>query len=390
MENFVFHNTTELVFGKDTEKYIPSLIKKYGGKKVLLHYGGSSAEKNGLLPMIRELLTKEEIPFSELGGVVSNPRLSLVMAGIKFVKKEKCNFILAVGGGSVIDSAKAIAAGYYYPDIWSKFMKSGGDDGKIEKALPLGCVLTIPAAGSETSPSSVITNEETGIKRGCGCDAWRCKFAIVNPQNCRTVPDFHLASGIADMFAHVMERYFSLTANTALTDAMCESVMRTIMEQGRKTMKNRKDMNALAEIVLCGTMAHNDIVGIGRQQDWASHGIEHELSAQYDITHGSGLAIVFPAWLKFNSANADEKRLAVLKRYAQNVFGTDSVEDAIIKCEEFFRSIGMPTRLSELNIAPTEEILQKMSIQATRGRKTFGNFYKLTKDDIYAIYTLAK
>jgi alcohol dehydrogenase YqhD (iron-dependent ADH family) len=390
MDNFIFNNTTELVFGDNGEEQIPALIKKYGGENVLLHSGGQSAEKSGLLPKIRKILTGAKISFTELSGVVSNPRLELVKYGIAIVKQKKCDFILAVGGGSVIDSAKAIAIGYYNDNFWEdQFMNRL----PIENALPIACVLTIPAAGSESSPSTVITNEETGYKKGFGSPLVRCKFSIINPLNCKTVPDFHLASGIVDMLGHIFERYFSLTENTALVDAMGESVMRTIIEQGKKTMADRADMNALAEIVLCGTIAHNDILGIGRAQDWACHKMEHELSAKWDITHGSGLAVMYPAWLKFLSKNGDQKHIAVMERFAKNVFGIEgknAVKDTIAELESFYKTIGMPVRLSGLDITPTDEDIAQMVEQAVGRRKTLGEFYKLNKTDIAEIYNLAK
>ncbi|MDR0384088.1 MAG: iron-containing alcohol dehydrogenase [Christensenellaceae bacterium] len=373
MENFTFNNKTELIFGIDVENRIPELIKKYGGKKVLLHFS-NSAEKTGLLGKIKEILTTGKIRFIEFGGVVSNPRLSLVLEGIELCKKEKIDFILAIGGGSAIDSSKAIAFGVFEPKIWQIYMKRGD----IKRALPVGCVLTIPAAGSETSPSSVITDEKTGHKRSVNSDNIRCKFAIVNPESCKTVPDFHLASGIVDMLTHCFERYFSLTKDTKLTNAMGEAVMRTIIEEGQIVMKDRNNGEALAEIVLCGTMAHNDIIGIGRKQDWASHSIEHELSAKYDITHGSGLAIVFPAWFNFVKMHGNKEQLKVLKRFEKNVI-------SIKNLKKFYKSIGMPLSLKDLSIFPTEFDIQSMSQKAIINRGTLGQFYTLGEKEIYEI-----
>jgi alcohol dehydrogenase YqhD (iron-dependent ADH family) len=390
MENFIFNNTTELIFGNGGEDGIADQIKKYGGSNVLLHFGGQSAEKNGLLPRIRKVLTSGKIPFTELSGVVSNPRLSLVKVGIDIVKQKKCDFILAVGGGSVIDSAKAIAMGFYNENFWEdQYMNKM----PIENALPLACVLTIPAAGSESSPSTVITDEDSGYKRGFGSPKLRCKFSVINPLNCKTVPDFHLASGIVDMLGHIFERYFSLTEHTELTNAMAEATMRTIIEQGKQVMTDRNDINALAEIVLCGTIAHNDILGIGRVQDWACHGMEHELSAKWDITHGSGLAVMYPAWLKFLYKNGDKKQLAVMERFAKNVFnidGKNAIENTITALEDFYKTIGMPVRLGDLNIAPTDDDITEMIEKALINRKTLGEFYKLGKKEIAEIYSLAK
>jgi alcohol dehydrogenase YqhD (iron-dependent ADH family) len=263
----------------------------------------------------------------------------------------------------------------------------------IRRALPIAAVLTIPAAGSESSPSSVITDEESGLKRGYGSPHIRAKFSIVNPLNCKTVPDFHLASGIVDMLGHIMERYFSPTTDTELTNAMGEAAMRTVIAQGKKTMADRGDMEALAEIVLCGTIAHNDILGIGRIQDWACHKMEHELSAKWDITHGSGLAVMYPAWLKFLSKHADKEQRAVMTRFAATVFnidGKDAIEQTIAALEEFYKTIGMPVRLCDLKIEATDEDMEQMASNALIGRKTVGEFYKLTKNDIIEIYNLAK
>ena len=380
MDNFVFSAPTQLVFGKDTETQIPSLIKQHGGSNVLLHFGGTALEKNGLLPKIRKILNDADIPFTELGGVVPNPRLSLVRVGIDIVKQKKCDFILAVGGGSTIDSAKAIACGYYVPDVWETYYIKNH---VIEKSLPVGCVLTIPAAGSEVSGSSVIMNEETGEKRSLRPLArLYCKFSVVNPLNCVTVPDFHLAAGIVDMFGHIIERYFSLTENTELVNAMGEAAMRTIIAQGKIAIANRKDINALSEIVLAGSIAHNNILGVGRVQDWASHLLEHELSAKWDISHGAGLAIIYPAWLKFIAKHGDEKQLAVLKRFTKNVI-------TIKALEEFYKTIKMPTRLVDLDIHATDEDIAQMADNCLFAGESVGNFYKLKKADIIEIYNLA-
>jgi alcohol dehydrogenase YqhD (iron-dependent ADH family) len=280
--------------------------------------------------------------------------------------------------------------GYYNENFWQDQYINRLP---IEKALPLACVLTIPAAGSETSHSTVITDDNTARKLGYGSPLIRCKFSVVNPINCKTVPDFHLASGIVDMLGHIFERYFSLTDNTELINAMGESVMKTVIEQGKKTMADRNDINALAEIVLCGTIAHNDILGIGRIQDWACHKMEHELSAKWNITHGSGLAIMYPAWLKFLLAHGNEKQTAVMERFAKNVFnigGKDAIKKTIAELENFYKAIGMPIRMSDLDLYPTDDEIAELAANAINGGKTLGQFYKLTKNDIIEIYNLAK
>ncbi|MDR0975991.1 MAG: iron-containing alcohol dehydrogenase [Christensenellaceae bacterium] len=374
MENFSFAAPTELVFGVDTEEQIPELLKKYNGSNVLIIHG-NSAVKTGLLAKITGFLDESKIKYTCLGGVVPNPRLSLVKEGIEIARAKNCDFVLAVGGGSAIDTAKAIAAGFYLDDVWEHCYMNGNE---IERALPVGCVLTIPAAGSEGSPSTVITNEETGRKLGYGSDLLKCKFSILNPENSKTVPDFHLASGIVDMLGHIFERYFTRTQNDELITAMSEAAMRTIIAEGRKAMANREDMEALAEIVLSGWLAHNDILGLGREQDWASHEIEHELSAKYDITHGSGLAIVYTGWLRFLKAHGDAQIQDVLARFEKNVITLKSLAD-------FYKEIGMPTALDNLDLHPTDAEIEEMAEAALFGGKTLGSFYKLTKADIVEI-----
>ncbi len=381
MENFIYNAPPELVFGEGTEEKLPELIKKYGGTNVLVHTGGNSLEKNGYLPKIRKILNDANIVFTELSGVVPNPVLSQVLVGIDICKQKKCDFVLAIGGGSVIDSAKAIAAGFYSNDVWNDFYIKGMP---VEKSLPLGAILTIPAAGSEVSASSVITNDTTMQKRSLVAPARvYCNFSIVNPSVCASVPNFHLASGIVDMLGHIIERYFSLTENTELINGMAESAMRTIIEQGRKAYQDRKDMNALAEIVLAGSIAHNNSLGIGRIQDWSSHKLEHEMSAKWNISHGAGLAIVYPAWLKFLKAHGNEKQQAVLNRFFKNVI-------TLPKLEQFYKDLEMPKTLSNLEINATEEDINDMAEAVLFAGKTLGNFYSLSKNDIVEIYNMCK
>ena len=290
MRDFVYHAPTEVVFGKQSEEKVASLVKKYGGHKVLVHYGGKSAQKSGLLDKVCGLLRDGGVDFVCLGGVVPNPRLSLVHEGIDLCRQEGVDFILAVGGGSVIDSAKAIACGVPYDgEVWDFYT------GKASPAcyLPVACVLTIPAAGSEMSDSSVITNEDGDVKLGYSNQMSRCKFAIMNPVRTFTLPPYQTAAGVTDMIMHTMERYFSHDDDMDLTDALAEALMRSMMENVFKVLADPEDYRARAQIMWGGSLAHNDLTGCGLTGDWATHEIEHELSGMFDVTHGAGLAAIW-------------------------------------------------------------------------------------------------
>ena len=388
MNNFDFQNPTHIVFGKNTEDRVGELTKEYG-KKVLLHYGGGSIKKFGLYDKVIKSLKEANVEVIELGGVIPNPVLSMVHTGIDLCRKESIDFILAVGGGSVIDSAKAIAAGVYYDgDVWDYF------EGKANptKALPIGVVLTIPAAGSESSVGSVITKKEGLLKRSFGSPIVIPKFAIMNPEITFTLPNYQSACGAIDMFGHVIERYFTQVPNVELTDRLCESVMHTVVGNAEKVIKDNKDYDARAEIMWSGTLAHNNLIGSGREADWASHGIEHELSAMYNIAHGAGLAIVYPAWMKY-VYKEDVDRFAL---FANKVFGieineNDKEETALkgIKAlEDFYTRIGIPYKLSEVGI--TDEHFEEMAFKATfENTRTLGAFKKLNKNDVVNIYKLA-
>ncbi|MDD4700366.1 MAG: iron-containing alcohol dehydrogenase, partial [Oscillospiraceae bacterium] len=295
MNDFTFYSPTYFVFGKNKEIEAGKYIKRFGGSKVLIHYGGGSVVRSGLLDRVKESLSKENISFVELGGVQPNPRSGLVYKGIELCRNEKVDFILAVGGGSTIDSSKAIAAGTVYDgDFWD-FYKGL----TITKALPVGTILTIAAAGSEGSANSVITNEEGMFKRGAGGEAIRPVFSILNPELTMTLPAYQTACGATDIIAHVFERYFTNTKDVEITDRLCEAVLLTMIKLVPKVIANPHDYEARANIMWAGMVAHNNLCGVGREQDWASHGIEHELSAVYDCAHGAGLAVVFPAWMTY-------------------------------------------------------------------------------------------
>lgn len=389
MLNFSFKNHTEIIFGKDVEERVGSLVKPIA-QKVLLHYGGGSIKESGLYDRVIQSLKAANIDFVELGNVVANPRISKVREGINLCRKENVDFILAVGGGSVIDSAKGIAAGFNYEgDVWDLYIQKGS----FEKCLPIGVILTIPAAGSESSGGSVVTNEDGWWKRDIGHDNLRPIFALLNPELTYTLPNYQTGCGASDMLAHVLERYFTNTRHVDLTDRLSEAIMKTIVTQAPILMDQPKNYDARAEIMWAGTLAHNDLVGTGRQADWASHNIEHELSGIYDIAHGAGLSIIFPAWMKY-VYKTDVPRFA---QYANRVFdieiNTMDLEATALKgikaTEDFFKTLGMPIRLSEAGI--TDNRFEEMANKATNNNtSTLGAFVKLTKDDIVAIYKLAQ
>lgn len=393
MNNFDYVNKTRLVFGKGEENNVGALLKDYGASKVLLHYGKNSIKKNGLYDKVTASLAAAGIEFVELGGVEPNPKLGLAREGVELARREQVDFILAVGGGSVIDSSKAIAAGYYYDgDVWELYKYKA----PVTAALKIAAVLTLPAAGSESSDSTVLTNEFEQRKQSFGTEKVRPVFSVINPEIYYSLPKAQIANGLTDMLCHVMERYFTNTDNVQLTDGLCESVMKTIMRVGVKLIDNPTDYNAWAEIAFAGTVAHNGLIGMGREEDWASHDIEHELSAIYDIAHGTGLAIVNPAWIKY----VYKDNTAMFLQWAINVMGVSAdiknaegvIEEAICKLENFYRRIGQPTRLSEIGIGV--ENFELMATKATTldwtESRVIGGFKKLSKDDIVAIYDLAK
>lgn len=386
MENFIYNLPTEIHFGKGMQEELKRLIPKYA-TKVLLHYGGGSIKKQGIYDYVVEVLNELNVSFVELGGVVPNPRLSLVKEGIELCKKENVDFVLAVGGGSVIDSSKAIVAGLDVDfDIWEAYI------GKTKlpddfNPIGVGVVLTIPAAGSECSRGTVITNEETQIKTSIGHDNLRPKFAILNPEYTYTLPSHQTANGVADIMAHMFERYFTNTRHVDTTDRLLEACIVSTMRFAKPAIDNPTNYDYRAEIMWCGCLAHNNILGVGRIQDWASHGIEHELSAIYDIAHGAGLSIIFPAWMKFVYKQDIDRFVQFATRIMGVEFSIDNKEicvlQAIEKLEEFYKSIGLPIRLNEVGIDNKNfEIMAKKA-------KSLGNFVSLKEDDILEIYKLA-
>ena len=387
MDNFNFYSPTEFIFGKDRENECGKYVKKYGKGKTLIHYGGGSVVKSGLLERVKQSLKESGVEFTELGGVQPNPRDTLVYKGIELCRRENVGFILAVGGGSVIDSAKAIAAGALYDgDFWDFY--SGK---KVETALPIGVVLTIAAAGSEGSGDSVITKEEGLLKRGTGSDALRAKFSILNPALTQTLPPYQTACGATDIMAHVFERYFTNTREVEITDRLCEAVLITMVKETPRVIADPDNYEARANIMWAGMVAHNGLVGVGRSQDWNSHGLEHELSALYDCAHGAGLAVVMPAWMEFVYKH-DVMRFCQM---ATRIFGCEMNYEApevtalegIRRFRDFLQSIGMPTSFKELG-AKEEDIpllVEKLGL----GDGRTGGFVRLSAEDAAEIYRIA-
>lgn len=387
MNNFNFYSPTQFVFGKERENEAGKYVKRFGGSRVLIHFGGGSVIKSGLLDRVKKSLTDEGLSFFELGGVVPNPRSGLVYQGVELCKKESIDFILAVGGGSVIDSAKAIALGAVYEgDFWDFY--SGK---RVENALPVATILTLTAAGSEGSTGSVITHEDGMLKRAANSDALRPVFSILNPELTCSLPAFQTACGATDMMAHVMERYFTNTKEVEITDRICEGIMLTVINEAPKALANPNDYEARANLMWAGMVAHNDICGVGREQDWSTHQMEHELSGLYDVAHGAGLAVMFPAWMKYVMYN-DVNRFA---QFAVRVWGVEmdfqhpenTARKGIERYEQFMSSIGMPIRFSQLG-AKAEDIPTLVKTLGL-GERTLGSFVKLTEEDVAKIYALA-
>ena len=388
MENFEFLSPTKVIFGRGVEKRVGEETLKYS-RKVLLHYGGGSIKRSGLYDRVVASLKDAGVEFIELSGVQPNPRLSLVREGVKICRAQGIDFILAVGGGSVIDSAKAIALGVPYSgDVWDFFANKATP----QETLPTGVVLTIPAAGSEASKSSVITNEEGWLKWGLNVELNRPRFAIMDPELTFTLPPYQTACGAVDIMAHVMERYFTDVKHGDLTDHLCEAVLKTMINNTPIAIAQPDNYNARAEMMWAGTLAHNDLLSTGRLGDWASHMIEQELSAIYDVAHGAGLAVVFPAWMKYTLGRNLEKFV----QFAVRVWGVEydfedperTAREGIRRLEDFYRRIGMPTTLGELEI-PTDR-LEEMADKAIKPwLTTVGNVSKLTRDEVLAVLKLA-
>ncbi len=392
MKDFNYYAPTRVVFGRESEARLPELVKQYGGSKVLIHYGGGSARRYGLLDKVEQMLNDAGIDFVELGGVVPNPLLSKVKEGIGLCCREGVDFILAVGGGSVIDSAKAIAYGVPYEgDVWDFW------DGKAvpQACLPVGVMLTIPAAGSEMSSSCVITQDEGMLKRGVNSDLCRCKFAIMNPERTYTLPPYQTAAGATDIMMHTMERYFSKYEDALLTDAIAEALLKTVKEAVPEVLKNPEDYRYRAAIMWASSLSHNDLTECGTEKDFACHKLEHELSGLFGVTHGAGLAAIWGSWARY----VMDKHLNRFVQFAVNVMGvrndfTDPRATAlrgIEAIERFFDQIGMPTSIPGLiGRQATEEEIETLVAKCSRGgRMNIGAMEVLNPADMTAIYRLA-
>ena len=392
MFGFKYYTPTKVVFGKGTEAQVAELVREFGGTKVLIHYGGGSVVRSGLLKRVTEALDTAGIPYVTLGGAVPNPRLGLVYEGIDLCKKEGVDFLLAVGGGSAIDSAKAIGYGVTNEgDVWDFYDYKR----KATACLPLGVILTIAATGSEMSDSSVITKEEGLVKRGYSSDYCRPKFAIMNPELTMTLPDYQTACGCTDIMMHTMERYFTNGGNMEITDALAEGLLRTVMKNARILAADPQNYEARAEIMWAGSLSHNGLTGCGNDGgDWMTHKLEHELGGLYDVAHGAGLAAIWGSWARYVCDSCVER----FARFAVKVMGVAPVgtkaeiaEKGIIALEDFFRSINMPTNLRELGVNATDEELAEMARKCAVGvGGSMGSARVLYEEDMLAIYKASR
>lgn len=389
MNNFVFYSPTEFVFGKNTEVQVGALARKYGAQKVMIVYGGGSVVRSGLLDRVKQYLQEAGVAYCEMGGVQPNPIDGKVYEGIQLCRREQVDMMLPVGGGSVIDTAKAIAAGALYDgDFWDFFIGRA----KVEKALKVAVVLTIPAAGSEGSGNTVITKTETLQKLGlCAPEHLRPVFSIMNPELTYTLPAYQTACGIADMMAHIMERYFTNTPDVEISDRLCEGTLTAIIKEAYRVKQQPDNYAARANIMWCGTVAHNGTCGVGREKDWASHALEHEISAIYNVAHGAGLAVIFPAWMAFMA----EHNPAKIAQFAHRVFDIPKSEDleemalaGTARLKHFFRYMGLPVSFKELGIEHPDIDRMLVSLRRNKG-ELLGNYVKLTMTDCREIYRLA-
>ena len=391
MNNFTYYTPTKVFFGRDEERRVGDIVKRYGATKVLVLYGGGSVKRSGLLDRVEQALTDVGVSYVAFGGVHPNPLLSHTHEAIALAKQEAIDFILAVGGGSVIDEAKAVGMGYYYDgDVWDFYLRRAVP----ERVVPLGCILTIAAAGSETSWASVITNEKGWYKIGYQNDILRPIFAIMNPELLYTLPPYQMACGNVDMIMHVLERFFNPNAEDDLTDSMAAALIRNVIKNARIVKENPKDYNANFEIMWAGSLAHNGLFDGGNGRgDWGTHHIEMEVSGLFDVAHGAGLAAIWPSWARY-VLHKDVGRFAKLARLVFDVQTEDeeaAALEGIAKMEAFFKEIDMPTSLTELGIQPTEEQYWDMAKKCTkRDMVKEGCFGQLTSADIYKIYKMAE
>lgn len=392
MENFQYYTPTKIIFGRGAEEQTGQLAAEQGCKKVLVHYGGGSVVRSGLLERIYRSLDAVGISYVSLGGVVPNPRLSLVYEGIRLARKEQVDFILAVGGGSVIDSAKAIGYGVANEgDVWDFYEKR-----RTAKAcLPIGVVLTIAAAGSEMSDSSVITKEEGWLKRGYSSNYARARFAVMNPELTMTLPKYQTASGCVDIMMHTMERYFNRSENMEMIDGISEHLLRTVMKNAKILMNEPDNYQARAEVMWAGSLSHNGLTGCGTGGgDWASHQLEHELGGMFDVAHGAGLAAVWGSWARYVMDAAPER----FAKFAVNVMGVKpeaeklkTAQKGIEAMEDFYRALDMPVCIGDMGIELAEEQMRELAEKCSHfGKRTIGCIKKLDQEDMYQIYKEAR
>lgn len=391
MKNFTFYAPTKVIFGKQSEEQVGELLKKENAHKVLVHYGGSSAKKSGLLDRVYTSLEKAGIDYVSLGGVVANPVLSKVKEGVALCKKEHVDYLLAVGGGSVIDSTKGIGYGMMNEgELWEYYSKKK----TVTGCMPLGCIVTIAAAGSEMSDSSVITNENGNLKRGLSSDYGRCRFAIMNPEITYTLPTYQTASGCSDIILHTMERYFVKENNMDITDGFAQSLMRCVMKYALILQENPTNYEARANIMWAGSLSHNDVTGVRVNGDWACHQLEHELSGMFNVAHGAGLSAIWASWARYVYQEKPER----FAQYAHTVMDIkdsgNAEQDAVagIKAtQDFFASINMPTSIHELGINIDDEIIETLSYKCSyENTRTIGKFKILNTEDMKKIYQMAR
>ena len=392
MINFTYYTPTKVVFGKDTEQQAGELVRQAGGSKVLLHYGGESARRSGLLDRVTKSLDEAGIPYVELGGAVPNPRMALAHEGIELGKKEGVDFILAVGGGSAIDSAKCIAYGMEYEgDVWDFYDRKA----QAESAVPVGVVLTLAATGSEMSDSSVMTLEDGWIKRGYSSEYGRPSFAIMNPELTYTLPTYQTASGVVDIMMHTLERYFNTTKDNRLTDEIAEALLRTMLHYGLVVMEDPNDYTARAQIMWAGSLSHNGLTGAGADSDWATHQLEHELSGLFDVAHGAGLAALWGSWARY----VYKEDVSRFVQFAVNVMGIyndfDRPEETALAgieaLEAFFVLLDIPIRISDMDIEVTDEQIEEMALKCSfQDERSIGGFKVLDRDDMVTIYEMAR
>ena len=385
MRNFTWKIPTEIVFGRETELQAGKLVRKYGGSRVLVVYGGGSCVRSGLLERVCDALRREGLTVCTFGGVRPNPRLQKAREGVRLAVGEGIDFLLAVGGGSTIDTAKAIAHGTANPetDLWDFWQKKV----PLTKSLPVGAILTIPAAGSETSDSAVLTDEATARKWGLSTELNRPAFAVLNPALAATLPPYQAACGAADILMHTLDRYFNPCGDNELTDAIAEALLRTVIEKGRIAAKDPADYPAMSELMWAGSLSHNGLTGLGGVKDFTPHQLGHELSARYDVAHGASLTAVWPAWARWACAQKPER----FRKYAEAVWGLDDPWAGIDATERYFRELGLPTSLGDLGIDPDEAALDLLADGCSRGKtRTVGSLIPIGWEAMRELYRLAK